>query len=76
MVDWSGSLKTDIPFMFAPVQRDIWCRNVFYGRHAWMTIKVHLGGRAPSMFHAMTIGMLLLYGAAMVVGNGMEKRLG
>jgi len=24
---------------------------------AWMTIKVHLGGRAPSMFHAMTIGM-------------------
>lgn len=43
---------------------------------AWMTIKVHLGGRAPSMFHAMTIGMLLLYSAAMVVRNGMEKRLG
>jgi len=39
---------------------------------AWMTIKVHLGGRAPSMFHAMTIGMLLLYSAAMVARNGME----
>lgn len=43
---------------------------------AWMTIKVHLGGRAPSMFHAMTIRMLLLYSAAMVVRNGMEKCLG
>lgn len=42
---------------------------------AWMTIKVHLGGSAPSMFHAMTIVMLLLYGAAMVAGKGMEKRL-
>jgi hypothetical protein len=43
---------------------------------AWMTIKVHLGGRAPSMFHAMTIGMLLFHGAAMVARDGMEKRLG
>ena len=43
---------------------------------AWMTIKVHLGARAPSMFHAMTIEMLLLYSAVMVVRNGMGKRLG
>jgi hypothetical protein len=76
MVDWSGSSKTDIPFMFARVQRDIWCRNSFMADIAWMTIKVHLGGRAPSMFHAMTIGMLLFHGAAMVARDGMEKRLG
>jgi hypothetical protein len=43
---------------------------------AWMTIKVHLGGSAPSMFHAMTIGMLWFYSAAMVARNGMKKRLG
>ena len=43
---------------------------------AWMTIKVHLGGRAPGMFHAMTIGMLLFHSAAMVIRNGMEKGLG
>jgi hypothetical protein len=43
---------------------------------AWMTIKVHLGGRAPSMFHAMTIGMLLLYSAAMGVKEWNGKAFG
>jgi len=77
MVDWSGSLKTDIPFVCARLSSEtFFVGGRFMADIAWMTIKVQLGGRTPGMFYALTIGMRLLYGAAMVVGNGMEKCLG
>jgi hypothetical protein len=77
MVDWSGSLKTDIPFVcvLCPARHlmEAWD---YYGRHRMMTIKVHLGGWASGMFHAMTIGMLVPSSAVMVVGKGREKCFG
>jgi len=77
MVDWSGSSKTDIPFVcvLCPARHLMEEWNS-YGRHRILTIKVFLGGRASGMFHPTTIRILSLSSAEMVVGCGMENGFG